>query len=106
LFWLNFKGAKPVHIFQGLKTLDSEEPLFLSASDDFDFSQPVSNYAASAGPQCAPGQCGPANSPYRQYCDGLDHRERYEGQLASLMTERFHLRPRVCTVVVGVGNAA
>src|SRR5262249_20138510 len=36
----------------------------------------------------------------------LDHLERYEEQLASLMTERFHLNPRLSTVVVGVGQAA
>jgi transposase len=36
----------------------------------------------------------------------LDHLERYEEQLASLMTERFHLSPRISTVVVGVGQAA
>jgi hypothetical protein len=28
LFLLNFKSAKPVHLFQGAKTLDSEEPEF------------------------------------------------------------------------------
>jgi hypothetical protein len=31
---------------------------------------------------------------------------RYEGQLASLMTERFRVSPRVEVVVVGVGRAA
>ena len=36
----------------------------------------------------------------------LDHLERYEGQLATLMTERFHLSPRIETVGVGVGKAA
>jgi transposase len=36
----------------------------------------------------------------------LDHLERYEEQLASLMTERFHVSPRVEVVVVGVGRAA
>ena len=36
----------------------------------------------------------------------LDHLERYEEQLASLMTERFHLSPRIETVVVGLGKAA
>jgi transposase len=36
----------------------------------------------------------------------LDHLERYEEQLASLMTERFHLSPRRATVVVGVGQVA
>jgi transposase len=35
-----------------------------------------------------------------------DHLDRDEEQLASLMTERFHLSPRVETVVVGVGKAA
>lgn len=38
--------------------------------------------------------------------DVLDHLERYEEQLASLMTENFHLSPRIETVVVGVGKAA
>jgi transposase len=36
----------------------------------------------------------------------LDHLDRYAQQLASLMTERFHLSPRVEVVVVGVGQAA
>ena len=36
----------------------------------------------------------------------LDHLNRYQEQLASLMTERFHLSPRVEVVVVGVGQAA
>src|SRR5262245_26651428 len=36
----------------------------------------------------------------------LDHLECYEEQLASLMTERFHLSPRLSTVVVGVGKVA
>jgi transposase len=36
----------------------------------------------------------------------LDHLERYEEQLTTLMTERFHLGPRIETVVVGVGRAA
>ena len=36
----------------------------------------------------------------------LDHLERYEAQLASLMTERFQLSPRIETVVVGIGAAA
>jgi transposase len=36
----------------------------------------------------------------------LDHLERYEEQLASLLTERFHLSPRIETIVVGVGKAA
>jgi transposase len=36
----------------------------------------------------------------------LDHLERYDKKLARLMTERFHLRPRIETVVVGVGRAA
>lgn len=38
--------------------------------------------------------------------DVLDHLERYEAQLATRMTERFHLSPRIETVVVGVGEAA
>jgi transposase len=38
--------------------------------------------------------------------DVLDHLDRYEEQLASLMTERFRLSPRIATVVVGVGTAA
>ena len=36
----------------------------------------------------------------------LDHLDRYEEHLATLMTERFHLSPRIETVVVGVGQAA
>lgn len=36
----------------------------------------------------------------------LDHLDRYEEQLATLMTERFRLSPRIETVVVGVGVAA
>jgi transposase len=36
----------------------------------------------------------------------LDHLERYTEQLATLMTERFHLSPRIETVMVGVGRAA
>jgi transposase len=36
----------------------------------------------------------------------LDNLDRYEEQLASLMTERFHLSPKVSTIVVGVGQAA
>jgi prepilin-type N-terminal cleavage/methylation domain-containing protein/prepilin-type processing-associated H-X9-DG protein len=39
-------------------------------SDDFDPRAAVSNYVASIGPQCCPGQCGAANSPYRIYCNG------------------------------------
>jgi transposase len=38
--------------------------------------------------------------------DVLDHLDRYDEQLATLMTERFHLSPRIETVVVGVGQAA
>jgi hypothetical protein len=36
----------------------------------------------------------------------LDHLERYEDQLASLLTERFHVSPRAEVVVVGVGQVA
>ena len=36
----------------------------------------------------------------------LDNLDRYEAQLASLMTERFHLSPEVATIVVGVGQVA
>jgi transposase len=36
----------------------------------------------------------------------LDHLNRYQEQLASLMTERFHLNPQVEVVVVGVGQTA
>ena len=36
----------------------------------------------------------------------LDNLDRYHSELDSLMTERFHLTPRVETVVVGVGRAA
>jgi transposase len=38
--------------------------------------------------------------------DVLDHLDRYDEHLATLMTERFHLSPRIETVVVGVGQAA
>lgn len=38
--------------------------------------------------------------------DVLDHLDRYEEQLSTLMTERFRLSPRIETVVVGVGSAA
>jgi transposase len=36
----------------------------------------------------------------------LDNLERYREELSSLMTERFHISPRVSTIVVGVGRAA
>ena len=36
----------------------------------------------------------------------LDHLERYDAQLATLMTERFRLSPRIETVMVGVGKVA
>jgi transposase len=36
----------------------------------------------------------------------LDHLERYEEQLASWMTERFHVSPRVEVGGGGVGRAA
>jgi Transposase and inactivated derivatives len=42
----------------------------------------------------------------RAVADVLDHLERYETQLTTLMTERFALSPRIETVVVGVGKAA
>ncbi|MHB8736639.1 MAG: transposase [Terriglobales bacterium] len=38
--------------------------------------------------------------------DVLDDLACYEDHLATLMTERFHLSPRIETVVVGVGQAA
>jgi transposase len=38
--------------------------------------------------------------------DVLDNLDRYETELDSLMTEHFHLSPRVEAVVVGVGHAA
>ena len=38
--------------------------------------------------------------------DVLDNLDRYKSELTSLMTERFHLSPRVEAVVVGVGRAA
>jgi transposase len=38
--------------------------------------------------------------------DVLDNLDRYQSELDSLRTERFHLTPRVETVVVGVGRAA
>ena len=36
----------------------------------------------------------------------LDNLDRYHDELETLMTERFHLSPRIETVVVGVGKAA
>jgi transposase len=38
--------------------------------------------------------------------DVLDNLERYKDKLQSLMTERFHISPRISTIVVGVGTAA
>jgi transposase len=38
--------------------------------------------------------------------DVLDNLERYHDQIESLMTERFHLSPRIETIKVGVGQAA
>jgi len=38
--------------------------------------------------------------------DVLDNLDRYHDELDTLMTERFHLSPRIETVVVGVGKAA
>jgi transposase len=38
--------------------------------------------------------------------DVLDNLSRYEAQLKTLMTERFHLTPEVSSIVVGVGKAA
>ena len=37
--------------------------------------------------------------------DVLDNLPRYRKQLATLMTERFHLTPEVSTILVGVGEA-
>jgi prepilin-type N-terminal cleavage/methylation domain-containing protein/prepilin-type processing-associated H-X9-DG protein len=45
-------------------------PYMRCPSDDYDQSAPVSNYAASTGPQCVDGPCGAANSPNRIYCNG------------------------------------
>jgi hypothetical protein len=43
----------------------------------------------------------------RGVAEVLDHLDRYaQQQLASLMTERFHLSPRVEVVVVGLGRAS
>jgi transposase len=36
----------------------------------------------------------------------LDNLPRYREQLATLMTERFHLTPVVSTIIVGVGKVA
>ena len=43
---------------------------FRCPSDEYNKSAPVSSYGASIGPQCAPGPCSAAQSPYRPYCDG------------------------------------
>ncbi|CAN5247834.1 DUF1559 domain-containing protein [soil metagenome] len=40
------------------------------SSDEFMPRAPVGNYAASIGPQCTPGPCSAAQSPYRTYCNG------------------------------------
>lgn len=45
-------------------------PGFRCPSDEFDRAAPVGNYATSIGPQCTPGACSAAQSPYRTYCDG------------------------------------
>lgn len=36
--------------------------------------------------------------------DVLDNLPRYREQLETLMTERFHLTPKIETIVVGVGQ--
>jgi transposase len=38
--------------------------------------------------------------------DVLDNLDRYEEQLSTLMTERFHLTPVASTIIVGVGKPA
>jgi hypothetical protein len=38
--------------------------------------------------------------------DVLDQLDRYDEELATLMTERFRLSPRIETIVVGVGQEA
>src|SRR5262249_28483975 len=42
-------------------------PLFRCPTDPFDPLAPVSSYGASVGPQCTPGPCSAAQSPYRTY---------------------------------------
>ena len=43
---------------------------FRCPSDEYDPRAPVTSYVASMGPQCAPGPCSAAQSPYRTYCNG------------------------------------
>src|SRR5688572_6739608 len=38
-------------------------------SDDYNKDAPLSNYGASIGPQCCPGPCSAAQSPFRIYCN-------------------------------------
>jgi prepilin-type processing-associated H-X9-DG protein len=40
------------------------------SSDSYMPGAPIGNYGASMGPQCAPGDCTGAQSPYNIYCDG------------------------------------
>jgi prepilin-type N-terminal cleavage/methylation domain-containing protein len=43
---------------------------FRCPTDDYNQNAPVSSYGASNGPQCNPGPCSAAQSPYRTYCNG------------------------------------
>ena len=43
---------------------------FRCTSDEYNQNAPLSNYGACIGPQCAPGPCSAAQSPYRTYCNG------------------------------------
>src|SRR5438094_246794 len=43
---------------------------FRCPSDNYNDIAPLSNYAASTGPQCVDGPCSAALSPNRIYCNG------------------------------------
>ena len=54
------------------KTLPVVIKNFRCPSDEFEPRSPVTSYGASIGPQCCPGPCSAAQSPYRTYCNGAN----------------------------------
>src|SRR5262245_33000816 len=52
------------------RILPQKLPYGRCPSDNYDPNAPLSNYAASMGPQCVDGPCGAALSPNRIYCNG------------------------------------
>ena len=54
------------------KTLPVPNKSFRCPSDNYNDIAPLSNYAASTGPQCVDGPCGAALSPNRIYCNGAN----------------------------------